>query len=93
MLDDNDQQALLRTFRDLRADILLAGDRYIYPALKARIPFLDLDHVRDIGYAGYIGAVEFGRRIVSVLEHPVWELARATPPWELPANMPKTRAA
>jgi nitrogenase molybdenum-cofactor synthesis protein NifE len=93
MLDDNDQQALLRTFRDLRADILLAGDRYIYPALKARIPFLDLDHVRDIGYAGYVGAIEFGRRIVSVLEHPVWELARAAPPWELPLNLSNTRAA
>jgi nitrogenase molybdenum-iron cofactor biosynthesis protein NifE len=93
MLDDNDQQALLRTFSDLRADILLAGDRYIYPALKARIPFLDLDHVRDIGYAGYVGAVEFGSRIVNVLEHPVWSLARSTPPWKLPLNTPNTRAA
>ncbi len=52
MIDDNDQVALLRTFEDTNADILIAGDRYIYPTLKSRIPFLDIDHVRSIGYAG-----------------------------------------
>lgn len=93
MLDDNDQQALIEVFKDLRADILLAGDRYIYPALKASIPFLDLDHVRDIGYAGYRGAIEFGYRLASALEHPVWRLTRLQPPWAASSAARSTRAA
>ena len=82
LLSNNDQEALLRTFEECNADILIAGDRYIYPSLKARVPFLDLDHVRDIGYAGYSGAVEFARRIVNAVEHPVWQQVRRPPPWE-----------
>ena len=82
LLDNNDQTALLRTFEECNADILIAGDRYIYPSLKARVPFLDLDHVRDIGYSGYTGAVEFARRILAAVEHPVWQQVRRPPPWE-----------
>ena len=81
MIDDNDQNALLRAFAEHRADILAAGDRYIYPALKARVPFLDLDHVRDIGYAGYAGIVEFARQVAVSVESPVWEQVRARPRW------------
>lgn len=83
MLENNDQTALLRAFDELRADILIAGDRYIYPALKARVPFLDLDHVRDVGYAGYEGAIELARRIAAAIEHPVWAQARRPPLWEV----------
>ncbi len=81
MIENNDEETLLRTFEECHAEILIAGDRYIYPALKARVPFLDLDHVRTIGYAGYPGAVEFARRIVAAVEHPVWGHVRQPPPW------------
>lgn len=81
LIDDNDQTALLQAFERYDADILAAGDRYIYPALKARVPFLDLDHVRDIGYAGYAGIVEFARQVVVSVESPVWAKMRARPRW------------
>ncbi|MGA2450150.1 MAG: nitrogenase iron-molybdenum cofactor biosynthesis protein NifE [Polyangiaceae bacterium] len=93
MLENNDQEALLRTFEELRADILIAGDRYIYPSLKARVPFLDLDHVRTIGYAGYPGAVEFGRQVVAAVEHPIWAQVRQPPPWELDGSTTRDHAA
>jgi len=93
LLDNNDQGAILRTFEECHADILIAGDRYIYPSLKARIPFLDLDHVRDIGYAGYLGAVEFAKRIVAAVEHPVWQQVRHAPPWNWNVNLPHKNAA
>ena len=86
MIEDNDQETLLRTFKDTGAEILIAGDRYIYPALKARVPFLDLDHVRDVGYAGYDGAIEFGRRIQLAIDHPVWARVGRRPPWERDAE-------
>lgn len=92
MLENNDQEALLRTFEECRADILIAGDRYIYPSLKARIPFLDLDHVREIGYAGYAGAIEFAERIVTALEHPVWNQVRRPPPWEETGSAPPNQS-
>jgi nitrogenase molybdenum-cofactor synthesis protein NifE len=81
MIADNDQTALLQTFEECRADILIAGDRYIFPTLKSRIPFLDIDHVRDIGYAGYDGMIELARRLAGALESPVWAQVRQSPPW------------
>ena len=81
MISDNDQTALLQTFHECRADILLAGDRYIYPTLKSRIPFLDIDHVRNIGYAGYEGMIELGRNLAIAIESPVWQQVRRPSPW------------
>ena len=81
MIEDNDQTALLATFEDCQADILIAGDRYIYPTLKSRIPFLDIDHVRAIGYAGYAGMVELARNLDRAIASPVWGQVRATPSW------------
>lgn len=82
MISDNDQTALLRIFRETQADILLAGDRYIYPTLKSRVPFLDIDHVRDIGYAGYNGMIELGRRVAGALASPIWAQVRSPAPWQ-----------
>jgi nitrogenase molybdenum-cofactor synthesis protein NifE len=94
MIEDNDQVALLRTFDECQADILIAGDRYIYPTLKSRIPFLDIDHVRSIGYAGYSGLVELARQLVRSVESPVWGSVRKAAPWEaLRAAAPVSVAA
>lgn len=81
MIADNDQSALLQAFRDYGADIFLAGDRYIYPTLKSRIPFLDVDHVRRIGYAGYEGMIELGKNIALAIDSPVWQEVRRPAPW------------
>lgn len=76
MISDNDQTALLRTFHECRGDILIAGDRYIYPTLKSRIPFLDIDHVRRIGYAGYDGMIELATNLVHTVHSPIWARLR-----------------
>ncbi|NUB09015.1 nitrogenase iron-molybdenum cofactor biosynthesis protein NifE [Azospirillum sp. Vi22] len=81
MIADNDQIELLKTFERCRADILIAGDRYIYPTLKSRIPFLDIDHVRNIGYAGYAGMVELARQLVTSVGNPVWAQVNRPAPW------------
>jgi len=96
MISDNDQTSLLKTYRDCHADLLIAGDRYIFPTLKSCIPFLDIDHVRDIGYAGYVGMVELARQIVSAIDSPVWQQVSAPPPWapaQEPAELVTPRAA
>ncbi len=81
MISDNDQTALIKTFYEKNADILIAGDRYIYPTLKSRIPFLDIDHVRRIGYAGYDGLIELARNLDRAVYSPVWEAVRKPPAW------------
>lgn len=81
MISDNDQTALIATYHECGADILIAGDRYIYPTLKSRIPFLDIDHVRRIGYAGYDGLVELARNLGHAAHSPVWSAVREAPPW------------
>lgn len=72
MIEDNDQRGLIAAFDRYGADVMVAGDRYIYPALKSRLPFLDIDHVRRIGYAGYAGAVELARNLDAVVNSPMW---------------------
>lgn len=81
MISDNDQTALIRTFHDCEAEILVAGDRYIYPTLKSRLPFLDIDHVRCTGYAGYDGMIELARNLERAVHSPVWEQVRRRPVW------------
>ena len=81
LISDNDQTALIAAFHHYEADILIAGDRYIYPTLKSRLPFLDIDHVRRIGYAGYDGMIEFARNLDRAVHSPVWAQVRGRPGW------------
>lgn len=81
MIDDGSPRALLDTIRDYRADLLIAGGRNMYTALKARIPFLDINQEREFGYAGYDGMLELARQICLTLESPIWEGLRQPAPW------------
>ncbi len=87
MLDEGSPQALLDCMRDYRADLLIAGGRNMYTALKARLPFLDINQEREFGYAGYQGMLELARQIALTLESPVWQAVRARAPWDLPAAL------
>lgn len=82
MIDDGNPKELLRIVKDYKADILIAGGRNMYTALKARVPFLDINQERDFGYAGYEGMLELVRQLTLTLESPVWEAARSRAPWE-----------
>ncbi|MFM2482410.1 nitrogenase iron-molybdenum cofactor biosynthesis protein NifE [Celerinatantimonas sp. YJH-8] len=79
---DNDQQALISAFRHYKADIMIAGDRYIYSSLKSRIPFLDVDHIRHIAYSGYDGMRELAYQLSRALSNPVWHWVDTPAPWE-----------
>ena len=70
--------------REQQVDILIAGGRNMYTALKARIPFLDINQEREFGYAGYTGMLELARQLALTLESPVWEAVRRPAPWSVP---------
>ena len=82
MIDDGSPRALLEVVREQRADLLIAGGRNMYTALKAKLPFLDINQEREFGYAGYTGMVELARQFALTLESPVWEAVRAPCPWQ-----------
>ena len=83
MIEDGNPRALIDTVADLKADILIAGGRNMYTALKARIPFLDINQEREFAYAGYEGMVELARQLALSLENPVWDAVRKPAPWDL----------
>ncbi len=81
MIDDGSPKALLSIYREYQADILIAGGRNLYTALKARIPFLDINQEREFGYAGYDGMVELARQLALSMNSPVWQAVRKPAPW------------
>lgn len=81
MVEDGNPRALINIVRDNNVDILIAGGRNMYTALKARIPFLDINQERDFGYEGYAGMIELARQLALTIESPVWESVRRAAPW------------
>ncbi|HYW19906.1 MAG TPA: nitrogenase iron-molybdenum cofactor biosynthesis protein NifE [Nodularia sp. (in: cyanobacteria)] len=81
MLDWLTAKELVQTIKETNADILVAGGRSQYAALKACIPFLDINHERHHPYAGYTGMIEMARELDEALHSPVWEQVRQTAPW------------
>ena len=81
MLDDGNPRGLINIVRDNNVDVLIAGGRNMYTAMKARIPFLDINQEREFGYAGYSGMVELARQLVLTIESPVWTAVRQAAPW------------
>ncbi len=83
MLEKGNAQELLRVIAQTKADMLIAGGRNQYTALKARIPFLDINQERHHPYAGYEGLVELARELDEALHSPVWQQIRKPAPWEI----------
>ena len=81
MIDDGSPKVLLSTYHDYGADVLIAGGRNLYTALKARIPFLDINQEREFGYAGYTGMIELARQLALTIDSPVWAAVRRPAPW------------
>lgn len=74
--------SILKTVREKKADMIIAGGRNMYLALKERIPFLDINQERHHAYAGYNGLLRLAQQLVSSIQNPVWEWAIRTAPWE-----------
>jgi nitrogenase molybdenum-cofactor synthesis protein NifE len=85
MIDDMTPREMYRMLKDARADIMLSGGRSQFVALKAKMPWLDINQERHHAYAGYDGMVDLVREIDKALHNPVWEQVRRPAPWDQPA--------
>lgn len=91
MIDELTPREMYKMLRDARADIMLSGGRSQFIALKAKMPWLDINQERHHAYAGYEGMVELVHEIDKALSNPVWEQVRRPAPseeksWEARAN-------
>jgi len=82
-IEKGNAQQLLKIIAETKADMLIAGGRNQYTALKARIPFLDINQERHHPYAGYVGMVEMAQELDEALHSPIWAQVRKIAPWEM----------
>ncbi|MEA5495714.1 nitrogenase iron-molybdenum cofactor biosynthesis protein NifE [Limnoraphis robusta] len=81
-IEKGSPQELLKVIEQTGADLLIAGGRNQYTALKARVPFLDINQERHHAYAGYEGMIEMAKELEEALYSPIWEQLRTPAPWE-----------
>ncbi|ARV60565.1 nitrogenase iron-molybdenum cofactor biosynthesis protein NifE [Nostocales cyanobacterium HT-58-2] len=81
VLSKGSPNVLLQVLKDTKADMLVAGASNQYTALKARIPFLDVNHERHHAYAGYAGMLKMAQELYKALYSPVWKQVRKPAPW------------
>jgi nitrogenase molybdenum-cofactor synthesis protein NifE len=81
MIDNMTPREMYNMLRDARADIMLSGGRSQFVALKARMPWLDINQERYYPYGGYEGMVELVSQIDRALSNPVWQQVRLPAPW------------
>lgn len=81
MLDEGGARLLLDTYYKHDADIFIAGGRNMYTAVKAKIPFLDVNQERHHPYAGYKGMIVFAEELCRTINSPIWGAIRSDAPW------------
>jgi nitrogenase molybdenum-cofactor synthesis protein NifE len=82
MIEDMTPREMYKMLKDARAEIMLSGGRSQFVALKAKMPWLDINQERHHAYAGYDGMVELVKQIDRALYNPIWEQVRKPAPWE-----------
>jgi len=64
------------------ADLLLAGGRSLYTAIKKGIAFADVNQEKKKSYGGYAGLLNLAEDLKNALENPVFKLAARRAPWQ-----------
>lgn len=83
LFDDMTPREMYKMLKDAKADIMLSGGRSQFVALKAKMPWLDINQERHHAYASYTGMIALVEEIDKALSNPVWEQVRQAAPWEL----------
>jgi nitrogenase molybdenum-cofactor synthesis protein NifE len=82
MIDDLTPREMYKMLKDAKADIMLSGGRSQFVALKAAMPWLDINQERHHAFMGYVGMVALLEEIDKALFNPIWEQVRKPAPWQ-----------
>ncbi len=92
IIEDTSTAGLLAVMAAKLPDLIVAGGKTKFLALKTKTPFLDINHGRSHPYAGYEGMVTFARQLDMTVNNPIWPALNAPAPWEKTA-VPASRSA
>ena len=81
MIDDMPPRQMYKMLKDAQADIMLSGGKSQFVALKAAVPWLDINQERLHAYMGYVGMVKLVHEIDKALYNPMWDQLRQPAPW------------
>src|SRR5665647_1697174 len=82
IIEDTSTAGLLAVMHDKMPDLIVAGGKTKFLALKTKTPFMDINHGRTHPYAGYEGMVTFSRQLDMTVNNPIWPTLNRTAPWE-----------
>jgi nitrogenase molybdenum-cofactor synthesis protein NifE len=82
MIDDMPPREMYKMLKEARADIMLSGGRSQFVALKAKMPWMDINQERHHAFAGYEGMITLVKEIDKTLHNPVWAQVRKAAPWD-----------
>src|SRR5512143_3133822 len=82
IIEDTSTAGLLGIMREKLPELVVAGGKTKFLALKTRTPFLDINHGRAHPYAGYEGMVTLARQLDLTVNNPIWPVLNARAPWE-----------
>ncbi|MDD2270714.1 MAG: bifunctional nitrogenase iron-molybdenum cofactor biosynthesis protein NifEN [Desulfuromonadaceae bacterium] len=82
IIEDTSTAGLLAVMRDKMPDLIVAGGKTKFLALKTKTPFLDINHGRSHPYAGYEGMVTFSKQLDMTVNNPIWPVLNTPAPWE-----------
>jgi len=82
IIEDTSTAGLLAVMREKVPDLIVAGGKTKFLALKTRTPFLDINHGRSHPYAGYQGMITFARQLDLTVNNPIWPALTAPSPTE-----------
>ena len=86
IIDDTSTAGLLSVMYEKLPDLIVAGGKTKFLALKTKTPFLDINHGRTHPYAGYAGMVTFAKQLDLTVNNPIWPVLNGKAPWEKDAS-------
>ncbi len=63
-------------------DILLAGGRSLYTAIKKKVAFVDVNQEKKISYGAYGGLENLAKDVCAAVNNPVFRVVGEDAPWE-----------
>ena len=82
IIEDTSSAGLLQVMYEKLPDLIVAGGKTKFLALKTKTPFLDINHGRTHPYAGYEGMVTFAKQLDLTVNNPIWPVLNSKSPWE-----------
>ena len=82
IIEDTSTAGLLSVMYEKLPDLIVAGGKTKFLALKTKTPFLDINHGRSHPYAGYDGMVTFAKQLDLTVNNPIWPVLNGKSPWD-----------